>query len=101
MLEDDFILVQAELLIPCSLLPRNIPYKYIVVKANSEYSFEHLVGLGNFTNRCLLIPKERCKAGGARLYFLLHFLVCKFSFTNLRHITDFEKQRIRQPLRRY
>ena len=73
MLEDDFILVQAELLIPCSLLPRNIPYKYIVVKANSDYSFEHLVGLGNFTNRCLLIPKERCKAGGARLYFSLAF----------------------------
>ncbi|XP_067056125.1 E3 ubiquitin-protein ligase rnf213-alpha-like isoform X2 [Acropora muricata] len=63
MLENDFILVQAELLIPCSLLPRNILYKYIVVKANSEYSFEHLVGFGAFTNRCLLIPKERCKAG--------------------------------------
>ena len=73
MLENDFILVQAELLIPCSLLHRYIPYKYIVVKANSDYAFEHVVGFGDFTNRCLFIPKERCKAGGARLHFSLVF----------------------------
>ena len=70
-LEDDFILVQARLVVPCSYVSRKVPYKYIVLKEKrkdskekAKYLWEYLVGWGYDKNRCLQIPKERCGQGG-------------------------------------
>ncbi|XP_068691943.1 dentin sialophosphoprotein-like isoform X2 [Montipora foliosa] len=71
MLENDFILVQAELLIPCTLLSEIVSYKYIVQKPNAKDAketgqtlWEHMPGRGDRCNRCLQVPKERCKPKG-------------------------------------
>ena len=67
-LENDFILVQAKLLVPSDYVARKVSYKYVVFKAKSKekdkYVWDRLVGWGEFTNRCLQIPRDRCKPGG-------------------------------------
>lgn len=70
-LENDFILVEAKLTVPCSYVFRKVPYKYIVFKPKrkdskekEKYLWDYLVGWGAMKNRCLQIPKDRCKAGG-------------------------------------
>ena len=70
-LEDDFILVQARLVVPCSYVSRPVPYKYIVwkekrkdSKEKAKYLWEYLVGWGYDKNRCLQIPKDRCGPEG-------------------------------------
>ncbi|XP_068694646.1 E3 ubiquitin-protein ligase rnf213-alpha-like isoform X2 [Montipora foliosa] len=68
MLENDYILVQAELLVPFTLLFKTVLYKYIVRKTNAKGTeeipqtvWENIPGRGIFCNRCLQVPKERCK----------------------------------------
>jgi len=70
-LENELILVQAKLLVPCSLVSRKVPYKYVVLKAKrkdskekAKYLWDYLVGWGAFKNRCLQVPKGRCQTGG-------------------------------------
>lgn len=70
-LENESILVQAKLLVPCFLASCKVPYKYIVFKAKrkdsrekEKYLWDYLVGCGAFKNRCLQIPKDRCQTGG-------------------------------------
>jgi len=70
-LENELILVQAKLLVPCSLASRKVPYKYVVFKAKrkdsrekEKYLWEYLVSWGAMKNRCLQIPKDRCQTGG-------------------------------------
>ena len=70
-LEDDFILVQARLVVPCSCVSRKVPYKYIVWKEKrkdsrekAKYLWDYLIGWGYLKNRCLQIPKDRRGAGG-------------------------------------
>lgn len=72
-LENDFIVIQARLLVPCAYLSGKVPYKYIVLKGtvkdpNEKYLWEFLVGYGARTNRCLKVPKERCKPEGAYFF---------------------------------
>ena len=73
-LEDDFILVQARLVVPCSYVSRPVPYKYIVwkeerkaskEKEKAKYLWEYLVGRGRDKKRCLQIPEDKCGPGGA------------------------------------
>lgn len=75
-LDDDFILVKAELSVPHVFLARKIPYKYIVFKAKrkdskekKKYLWEQLLDLGTMTNRCLHIPQDRCREGGTSCLF--------------------------------
>ena len=70
-LEDDFILVQAKISVPCAYLSRKVSYKYIVTKGKEKdakgtvkHLWEQLPGGGPYKNRCLQIPKERCQTGG-------------------------------------
>lgn len=70
-LENDFILVEAKLIVPCSYVSRKVPYKYIVFKPKrkdskekEKYLWDYLAGLGAMKNRCLQIPKDRCRDGG-------------------------------------
>ena len=72
-LEDDFILVQARLVVPCSYVSRRVQYKYIVwkeerkdskEKEKAKYLWEYLVGWEYDKNRCLQIPEDRCVPGG-------------------------------------
>ncbi|KAL9988278.1 hypothetical protein ACROYT_G002709 [Oculina patagonica] len=66
-LDNDFILVQARLLVPVVYVSCKVSYKYIVLKGKSKqednYVWERLVGWGEFKNRCLQIPKDRCQTG--------------------------------------
>ncbi|XP_078381354.1 E3 ubiquitin-protein ligase rnf213-alpha-like isoform X3 [Oculina patagonica] len=69
-LENDFILIQANLLVPCIYVSRKVPYKYIVFKAKrkdskekEKYLWDYLAGQGAMKNRCLQIPKDRCQTG--------------------------------------
>ena len=73
-LEDDFLLVQARLVVPCSYVSRRVPYKYIVwkeerkaskEKEKAKYLWEYLVGRGRDKKRCLQIPEDKCGPGGA------------------------------------
>ena len=82
-LEDDSIVVQARLVVPCSCVSHKVPYKYIVwkekrkdskEKEKAKYLWEYLVGWGYNKNRCLQIPKERCGPGGVLLCLLLFSL---------------------------
>ena len=77
-LENDFLLVEASLLVPCSYVSRNVPYKYIVFKEKrkdskekEKYLWDHLVTWGVFKNRCLQIPKDRCVPEGVYLFIYL------------------------------
>ena len=72
-LENDFILVQARLVVPCSYVSRRVQYKYIVwkeerkdskEKEKAKYLWEYLVGWEDDNNRCLQIPEDRCGPGG-------------------------------------
>ncbi|CAH3029473.1 unnamed protein product, partial [Porites evermanni] len=67
-LENDFILVEAQLLLPVDYAFRRLFYKYVVwkekTKDKDKYVWEHLVGFDVHSNRCLLIPKARCESGG-------------------------------------
>ena len=66
-LENELILVQGKLLVPCYLASRKVPYKYVVFKAKKEkekYLWDYLVGWGVMKNRCLQIPNNRCQTGG-------------------------------------
>ncbi|KAJ7355102.1 hypothetical protein OS493_027891 [Desmophyllum pertusum] len=68
-LENDFILVQAKLLVPCDYVSDKRPYKYIVFKAKrkdsekDEHLWDYLIDWGHTANRCLQIPKDRCQTG--------------------------------------
>ena len=77
MLENDYILVQAELLVPFTLLFKTVLYKYIVQKTNAKGTeeipqtlWENIPGRGIFCNRCLQVPKERCKPEGDCFYYV-------------------------------
>ena len=81
-LENDFLLVEASLLVPCSYVSRNVPYKYIVFKEKrkdskekEKYLWDHLVNWGVFKNRCLQIPKDRCVPEGVYLFIYYLFFV--------------------------
>ena len=72
-LENDFILVQARLVVPCSYVSRLVQYKDIVrkeerkdskEKEKAKYLWEYLVDWGYNKNRCLQIPEDRCGPGG-------------------------------------
>ena len=72
-LENDFILVQARLVVPCSYVSSLVQYKYVVwkeerkdskEKEKAKYLWEYLVGCGYNKNRCLQIPEDRCGPGG-------------------------------------
>ena len=72
-LENDFILVQARLVVSCSYVSRLVQYKYIVwkeerkdskEKEKAKYLWEYLVGWEDDKNRCLQIPEDRCGPGG-------------------------------------
>lgn len=82
LLENDFILVKAQLPVPVIEATRNISYKYIVVKADRNekekpYVWEYLSG-GFYKNRCLQIPKERCQTGGMFLYLFSWLLLFNY-----------------------
>ena len=76
-LENDFLLVEASLLVPCSYVSRIVPYKYLVFKEKrkdskeEKYLWDHLVSWGVFKNRCLQIPKDRCVPEGVYLFIYL------------------------------
>lgn len=74
-LENDFILVEAQLLLPVDYAFRRLFYKYIVwkekTKEKDKYVWEHLVGFDVRSNRCLLIPKARCESGGNTFFDIL------------------------------
>lgn len=81
LLENDFVLVNAQLPMPVNEATHNIFYKYIVSKANrndskekENYVWEHLSG-GGLKNRCLQIPKKRCQTGGMFVYIFSWFLL--------------------------
>lgn len=79
-LENDFLLVEAILLVPCSYVSRNVPYKYIVFKEKrkdskekEKYLWEKLTSGGYLKNRCLQIPKDRCVPEGVYLFIYYKF----------------------------
>lgn len=91
-LENDFLLVEASLLVPCSYVSRNVPYKYIVFKEKRKdskekenYLWDHLVNWGVFKNRCLQIPKDRCVPEG--VYLFIYFLF--FATTSINYVCYF------------
>ena len=74
MLENDYILVQAKLLVPFTLLSETVLYKYIVQKTNETLPlWENIPGRGDYCNRCLQVPKERCKPEGEGYVFCGYF----------------------------
>lgn len=77
-LENQLILVQAQLLVPCDHVSRKVPYKYVVFKAKrrekDKHLWECLVDWGGMTNRCLCIPKDRCQTGGIIIWCNFFFL---------------------------
>lgn len=83
-LENDFLLVEASLLVPCSYVSRIVPYKYIVFKEKrkdskeEKYLWDHLVSWGVFKNRCLQIPKDRCVPEGVYLFIYVLFIFCNY-----------------------
>ena len=67
-LEKRFSLVEAQLSLPTEYVSK-LCYKYIVWKKEEKkeggrYEWEHLLGFGFKCNRCLQIPRSRCKSGG-------------------------------------
>lgn len=74
-LENGFILVEAQLLLPVEYAFRRLFYKYVVwkekTKDKDKYVWEHLVGFDVHSNRCLLIPKARCESGGNTFFYIL------------------------------
>lgn len=77
-LENGFILVEAQLLLPVEYAFRRLFYKYVVwkekTKDKDKYVWEHLVGFDVHSNRCLLIPKARCESGGNTFFYILIFV---------------------------
>ena len=77
-LENGFILVEAQLLLPVEYAFRSLFYKYVVwkekTKDKDKYVWEYLVGFDVHSNRCLLIPKARCESGGNTFFYILIFV---------------------------
>ena len=76
-MENEFILVGAQLDLPVEYASRKLRYKYIVRKENKKdkYMWEHLEGFGVKCNRSLQIPKARRESGGN---FFTPFLALKY-----------------------
>lgn len=71
-MENEFILVGAQLDLPVEYASRKLRYKYIVRKENKKdkYMWEHLEGFGVKCNRSLQIPKARRESGGNYIFVL-------------------------------